>query len=68
MIQAVGNDQVFQIFIVAYENPRATKLSGVVVRIMYNLLLFKLDFKKIFLIGKLSEALKNLTGLTTAWD
>ena len=44
MIQDVRNDKVFQIFIVAYENPRATKLCGVVVRIMYNLLLFKLDF------------------------
>ena len=30
------------------------------------MLVFKLDFKKIFLIVKLSEALKNLTGLTTA--
>ena len=33
---------------------------------MSNLLVFKLDLKKIFLIVKLSEALKNLTGLTTA--
>ena len=66
MIQGVGNDQVFQIFIDAYENLRAIKLCGVVVRIMNNLLLFKLDFKKIFLLVKLSEALKNLTGLTTA--
>ena len=66
MLQGVGNDQVFQIFIDAYENPRAIKLCGVVVRIMNNLLLFKLDFKKIFLIVKLGEALKNLTGLTTA--
>ena len=40
MIQGVGNDQVFQIFIVAYENPRALKLFGVVVQIMQNLLLF----------------------------
>ena len=30
------------------------------------MLVFKLDFLKIFLIVKLSEALKNLTGLTTA--
>ena len=30
------------------------------------MLVFKLNFKKIFLIVKLSEALKNLTGLTTA--
>ena len=30
------------------------------------MLVFKLDFLKIFLIEKLSEALKNLTGLTTA--
>ena len=44
MIQGVGNDQVFQIFIDAYDNPRAIKLCGVVVRIMYNVLLFKLDF------------------------
>ena len=29
------------------------------------MLVFKLDFLKIFLIVKLSEALKNLTGLTT---
>ena len=42
------------------------KLCGVVVQFMQNLLLFKLDFLKIFLIVKLSEALKNLTGLTTA--
>ena len=42
------------------------KLCGVVVQIMQNLLLFKLDFKKIFLKVKLNEALKNLTGLTTA--
>ena len=66
MIQDVGNDQVFQIFIDAYENPRVMKLHGVVVQCMQNLLVFKLDFKKIFLIVKLSEALKNLTGLTTA--
>ena len=66
MIQDVGNDQVFQIFIDAYENPRAMKLHGVVVQCMQNLLVFKLDFKKIFLIVKLSEALKSLTGLTTA--
>ena len=30
------------------------------------MLVFKLDFLKIFLIVKLSEALKNLTGLRTA--
>ena len=30
------------------------------------MLVFKLDFFKIFLIVKLSEALKNLTGLKTA--
>ena len=30
------------------------------------MLVFKLDLKKIFLIVKLSEALKNLTRLTTA--
>ena len=30
------------------------------------MLVFKFDFLKIFLIVKLSEALKNLTGLTTA--
>ena len=30
------------------------------------MLVFKLDFLKIFLIVKLSEALKNLTGLKTA--
>ena len=65
MIQDVGNDQVFQIFIDAYENPRAMKLYGVVVQCMQNLLVFKLDLKKIFLMVKLSEALKNLTGLTT---
>ena len=34
MIQDVENDKVFQIFIDAYENPRAIKLSGVVVQIM----------------------------------
>ena len=34
MIQDVGNDQVFQIFIDAYENPRAMKLYGVVVQCM----------------------------------
>ena len=66
MIQDVGNDQVFQIFIDAYENPRAMKLYGVVVQCMQNLLVFKLDLKKIFLIVKFSEALKNLTRLTTA--
>ena len=30
------------------------------------MLVFKLDFLKIFLIVKLGEALENLTGLTTA--
>ena len=34
MIQNVGNDKVFKIFIDAYENRRAMKLCGVVVRIM----------------------------------
>ena len=34
MIQDVGNDQVFQIFIDAYNNPRAIKLYGVVVQCM----------------------------------
>ena len=34
MIQDVRNDKVFQIFIDAYENPRAIKLRGVVVQIM----------------------------------
>ena len=42
------------------------KLCGVVVQIMQNMLVFKLDFLKIFLIVKLSKAHKNLTGLTTA--
>ena len=31
------------------------------------MLVFKLDFLKIFLIVKLSESLKNLTGLKTAY-
>ena len=62
----VRNDQVFQIFIDPYEKRRTLKLCGVVVQIMSNLLVFKLDLKKIFFIVKLSEALKNLTGLTTA--
>ena len=66
MIQDVRNDQVFQIFIDPYEKRRTLKLCGVVVQIMSNLLVFKLDLKKIFFIVKLSEALKNLTGLTTA--
>ena len=44
MIQDVGYDQVFQICIDAYENRRAMKLCGVVVQIMQNLLIFKLDF------------------------
>ena len=34
MIQDVGNDKVFQIFIDDYKNPRAIKLCGVVVQIM----------------------------------
>ena len=68
MIQDVRNDKVFKIFIDAYENPRAIKLCGIVVQITQNLLVFKLDLKKIFLIVKLSETLKYLTGLTTAWD
>ena len=34
MIRDVRNDQVFQIFIDAYENRRAMKLCGVVVQIM----------------------------------
>ena len=34
MIRDVRNDQVFQIFIDAYENRRAMKLRGVVVQIM----------------------------------
>ena len=66
MIQDVGNDQVFQIFIDAYENSTAMKLYGEVVQCMQSLLVFKLDLKKIFLIVKLSEALKSLPGLTTA--
>ena len=44
MIQDVENDKVFKIFIDAYENPRAMKLCGVVVQIISNLLVFKLDF------------------------
>ena len=32
--QDVRNDKVFQIFIDAYENPRAINLCGVVVQIM----------------------------------
>ena len=44
MIQDVENDKVFQIFIDAYKNPKAIKLCGVVVQIIQNLLLFKLDF------------------------
>ena len=43
MIQDVGNNQVFQIFIEAYKNPNAMKLYGVVVQCMQNLLVFKLD-------------------------
>ena len=34
MIQDVGNDQVFQIFIDSYENSTAMKLYGVVVQCM----------------------------------
>ena len=66
MIQDVRNDKVFKIFIDAYGNRKAMKLCGVVVQIIKKLLVFKMDFQKIFLIVKLSEALKNLTGLTTA--
>ena len=44
MIRDVRNDQVFKIFIDVYENRRAMKLCGVVVQIIYNLLVFKLDF------------------------
>ena len=44
MIKDVRNDIVLKIFIDVYENHRAMKLCGVVVRIMWNLLLFKLDF------------------------
>ena len=68
MIQDVRNDKVFKIFIDAYENHRAMKLCGIVVQITSYLLVFKLDLKKIFLIVKLSETLKYLTGLTTACD
>ena len=66
MIQDVRNDKVFNNFIDPYINRRAMKLCGVVVQIMKSLLVFELDLKKIFLIVKLSEALKNLTGLKTA--
>ena len=68
MIQDVRNDKVFKIFIDAYENPRSMKLCGIVVQITQNLLVFIFDLKKIFLIVKLSETLKYLTGLTTARD
>ena len=44
MIQDVGNDQVINIFIDAYENRRAMKLHGVVDQCMLNLLVFKLNF------------------------
>ena len=44
MIRDVRNDQVFQICIDAFKNRRAMKLCGVVVQIMSNLLVFKLDF------------------------
>ena len=66
MIKDVRNDIVLKIFIDVYENHRAMKLCGVVVRIMWNLLLFKLVFNKIFLIVKLGGAFKNLTGFSTA--
>ena len=66
MIQDVRNDKVFKIFIDAYENHRAMIRCGVVVHSMQNLLVFKLDLKKIFLIVKLIEALKNVSGWTTA--
>ena len=67
MIKDVRNDIVLKIFIDVYKNHRAMKLCGVVVRIMWNLLLFKLDFNKIFLIVKLGGDFKNLTGFTTAY-
>ena len=44
MLQDVRNDKVFKIFIDDYENRRAMKLCGLVVHIMQNLLVFKLDF------------------------
>ena len=40
------------------------KLYGVVVAIMWNFILFKLDFKKMFLIMKLGEDHKTWTGST----
>ena len=40
------------------------KLYGVVVEIMYNLIVFKLELKKMFLIKKLGEDLKTKTGST----
>ena len=40
------------------------KLYGVVVEIMYNLIVFKMGLKKMFLIKKLGEDLKTKTGST----
>ena len=65
MIQDVKKDKVIKIFIDAYKNRKAITLYGVVVQCTQNLLVFKLDLKKILLIVKLSDALQNLTGLTT---
>ena len=39
------------------KNPTAMKLYGVLVEIMWNLIVFKLDFLKMFLIIKLDEEL-----------
>ena len=46
MLQDVRNDKVFNIFIDDYKNRRAMKLCGLVIHIMQNLLVFKLDFFK----------------------
>ena len=62
MIQDVGNDKVFKIFIDAYKNPSAIKLCGVVVQIMKKLLLFKFDLKKILLIVKLARLMRIYPG------
>ena len=40
------------------------KLNGVVVEIMQNFVVFKLDFLKMFLVMKLGEDLKTWTGST----
>ena len=66
MLQDVRNDKVFKIFIDAYKNPRAMKLYGVVVQSCRICSYLNWIFLKIFLIVKSSEALKNLTGFTTA--